>query len=266
MFYWYLADTASSCSHSGPFCCFFSKTTSFLTPPPVPAMQTCLSSAHWHSTTMAAVILLTVTHRAFWLPIPLLSSLNHWNQQDLHTNWPKVLWQGWTLVPVMQRLKGGFDLAGERTTFISRQITLFSSAFFWSYRLCWEGAFRWDTQIRLVRLSIAAIHMVDEFANENCAVSILKALPFNKNHPAWMQLNKQNPEFIELVGLNEFLFLSFSLKQPKAAWRHTCPDPSAPEEWLWRRGPGCRAAGHWDSRGWIHGAQSPYDAQRYESV
>ncbi|KAA8581808.1 hypothetical protein FQN60_003389, partial [Etheostoma spectabile] len=30
--------------------------------------------------------------------------------------------QTWTLVPVMQRLKGAFDLAGERATFISRQI------------------------------------------------------------------------------------------------------------------------------------------------
>lgn len=139
MSHWYLTDTPSSCGHFGSACCFSSKTTSFLTPPPVPAMQTCLSSAHRRSTTMAAVILLTVTHRASRLPVPLLSSPNHWNQQELHTNWPKLLW---TLVPVMQRLKGVFDLVGERTTFISRQITLFSSAFFWSYRLCWEGKFR----------------------------------------------------------------------------------------------------------------------------
>lgn len=71
--------------------------------------------------------------------IPLLPSTNHWTQQELHTNWPKLLW---TLVPVMQRLKGVFDLAGERTTFISRQITPFSSAFFGSYRLYQEGSFR----------------------------------------------------------------------------------------------------------------------------
>lgn len=126
MFHLYLADTTSSLGHYDSACCFSSKTTSFLTPPPVPAMQTCLSSAHRHSITMAAVILLTVTHRASRLPIPLLSSLNHWNQQELHTNWPELLW---TLVLVMQRLKGVFDLVGERTTFISGQITLVQHSF-----------------------------------------------------------------------------------------------------------------------------------------
>lgn len=105
----------------------------------------CLSSAHRKRTTMATVILLTVKLWASPLPNPLLSSLNHWNQQEIHTDWPELLWEAWTLVPLMQQLKGGFDLAGERTTFISRQITLLSAAFFWSYRLYWEGTFRWGS-------------------------------------------------------------------------------------------------------------------------
>lgn len=48
----------------------------------------------------------------------------------------------------MQRLKGVFDFAAERTTFMCRQMTPFSSAFLPSYRLCWQGALRLGTQIR----------------------------------------------------------------------------------------------------------------------
>ena len=60
----------------------------------------------------------------------------------ISTNWLKLLWEAWTLVSVVQRLKGFFDLVGERTTFTSTQIRLFSSAFFCSHTLCWEGEFR----------------------------------------------------------------------------------------------------------------------------
>lgn len=90
MFYWYPADTASSTHHCDPVCGFCSR--NFLTPPPHSAMLPRLISGHRRSATMAAVILLTVgggRGEAYWLPVSLLSSTNHWNQQDLHSNWPQ---------------------------------------------------------------------------------------------------------------------------------------------------------------------------------
>lgn len=95
-----------------------------------------------------------------------------------------------------------------------------------------------------MRLIIAAIDMVDEFSNYNCAVSILKAQPLNKKHPAWMQLNKPNPEFKELVGLKEILFFFLSLSKATQSYvmphlpRHLCSRGMALEV-------GARLQGSW---------------------
>lgn len=103
-------------------------------------LQICRSVwVHPTDTTMAAVILLTVTPRASPLPILLLSPQLTGISRNLTLTGPNCFEKPRIL------LKGVFDLAAERTSFISRHLAPFSSAFSWSLD---ADRLRWHTQIR----------------------------------------------------------------------------------------------------------------------
>lgn len=105
-----------------------------------------------NDTTMASVIPLTVTLRASQLPIPLLSSLNHWNQQESCSNWLKLHRKAGTFVPVMQRLKEclWFSCWKDNIHFQTDNTIQFS--IFWPYRFHWGSKFRWNFKIIFVGL------------------------------------------------------------------------------------------------------------------